>query len=77
MTPAREHLHESEMGYWTHLKHSWKQSNRLLGTALKSYVHGVLPWFFAGDGPRAVYTIYKEIRQMRHIRKTFDDIDNA
>ena len=72
MKSAQEHLADSQMGYWTHLAHSFKQSNRLVGIAIKSYIHGVLPWFFASEGPVGVYKIYREIRQMRHIRKILD-----
>jgi hypothetical protein len=72
MTPAREHLQNSQMSYWAHLAHSFRQSNRLVAIAVKSYVHGVLPWFFASEGPVGVFKIYREIRQQRHIRKILD-----
>jgi hypothetical protein len=72
MTPAKQHLQDSNMGYWTHLAHSFRQSNRLVTIAVKSYVHGVFPWFFASEGPVGVFKIYKEIRQQRHIRKILD-----
>jgi hypothetical protein len=73
MNQAQQHLKESEMSYWAHLGHSIKQSNRLIVIALKSYVHGVLPWFFASDGPLGVYQIYREIRRMHHVQKLFKD----
>jgi len=72
MKSAQEHLQQSEMGYWTHLVHSFRQSNRLIVIAVKSYVHGVFPWFYASEGPVGVFKIYKEIRQQRHIRKILD-----
>jgi len=73
MKSAQEHLQDSQMGYWTHLAHSFKQSNRLISIAVKSYIHGVLPWFFASEGPVGVYKIYREIRQLRHIKKILDN----
>jgi hypothetical protein len=73
MNKAQQHLKESEMSYWTHLGHSVKQSNRLIVIALKSYVHGVLPWLFAADGPLGVYGIYREIRRMHHVQRIFKD----
>ena len=73
MKSAREHLNDSQMGYWTHLIHSFKQSNRLVAIAVKSYIHGVFPWVFANRGPVGVYKIYREIRNMRHIRKILND----
>jgi hypothetical protein len=71
MNQVRKHLEESDMSYWAHLRHSVKQSNRLIVIALKSYVHGVLPWFFASDGPLGVYRIYREIRRMHHVQRLF------
>ena len=73
MKSAQEHLQNSQMGYWAHLAHSFKQSNRLISIAVKSYIHGILPWFFANQGPVGVFKIYREIRNMRHIRKILDD----
>lgn len=72
MKSAREHLQDSQMGYWTHLTHSFKQSNRLVAIAVKSYIHGIFPQFFANRGPVGVFKIYREIRNMRHIRKILD-----
>jgi len=71
MNKAQQHLKESEMSYWEHLGHSARQSNRLIGIALKSYVHGVLPWFYTSDGPLGIYRIYQEIRRMHHVQQIF------
>jgi hypothetical protein len=73
MKSAQEHLQDSDMGYWAHLAHSFKQSNRLVVIAVKSYIHGIFPWVFANRGPVGVYKIYREIRNMRHIRKILDN----
>lgn len=73
MSKVKQHLEESEMSYWEHLGHSVKQSNRLIVIALKSYVHGVLPWLYASDGPLGVYGIYREIRRMHHVQRLFKD----
>ena len=75
MISATKHLQDSQMGYWAHMAHSFKQSNRLIAIAVKSYIHGVFPWFFASGGPLGIYKIYKEIRQVRHIRKIFKNYD--
>ena len=72
MKSAKQHLQDSQMGYWTHLAHSFRQSNRLIAIAVKSYIHGILPWFFANRGPVGVFKIYREIRNQRHIRKILD-----
>jgi hypothetical protein len=69
MKSAKQHLQDSNMGYWAHLAHSFRQSNRLVTIAVKSYIHGVFPWFYASEGPVGVFKIYREIRQQRHIRK--------
>jgi hypothetical protein len=70
-----QHLDEVEQTYWQHLVHSFKQSNALIIIALKSYVHGVFPMFFAGDGPIGIYKIYKEIRRMHHVLRLFKEYD--
>lgn len=72
-----QHLTEIEQGYWQHLFHSFKQSNRLIAVALKSYIHGVLPWFFSGDGPREIYSMYKELRSMHHAIRIFKEQDQS
>jgi hypothetical protein len=77
MKKIRDHLEESGMSYWKHLGHSIKQSNRLIVISIKSYIHGLFPWLFPGDGPLGVYRIYKEIKRMHHVQKMFkkDDTD--
>jgi hypothetical protein len=79
MSKTREHLKESNMNYWVHLCHSVKQSNRLIVIAVKSYIHGVLPWLYASDGPLGIYRIYKEIKRLHHTQKMFknDDITDS
>jgi len=75
MKSAKEHFEESGMGYWAHLGHSIKQSNRLIVLAVKSYIHGVLPWFFASSGPVGIYRIYKEIKHLHHVQRIFKNED--
>lgn len=66
------HLIESRMSYTKHLAHSVKQSCRLIVIAIKSLIHGVFPGIFINSGPLGVYRIYKEVRQMEHIRKALE-----
>lgn len=75
MKKMREHLHESGMTYGQHLAHSVHQSWSLIIIAVKSIIHGVLPWFFASAGPLGVYRIYKEIRRLDHVQKLFKSHD--
>ena len=37
--------------------------------ALKSVVHGVLPWIWINSGPLGVANIYREIRRLHHVQK--------
>lgn len=67
----KDHLAESNMSYSAHLAHSVKQSNRLIIIAVKSYIHGLLPWIFVNAGPLGIYKIYKEIKRIHHIQKLF------
>jgi len=66
---SREHLDETEWTYWQHLRHSVMQSNRLVATAVKSYIHGVFPMWFKADGPKTVFRMYHQIKRIRHIEK--------
>lgn len=66
---SKEHLRETEWSYWYHLSHSVKQSNRLIVTALKSYIHGIFPCWFKSDGPKTVIRMYHEIKRIHHIHK--------
>jgi len=66
---SKDHLKETEWSYWFHLRHSFKQSNRLIATAIKSYIHGIIPALYKSDGPLFIYKTYKEIRKIHHIQK--------
>jgi hypothetical protein len=66
---AKDHLKETEWSYCYHLIHSFKQSNRLVITAIKSYIHGIFPWLYKNDGPITIFKIYREIKRIRHIKK--------
>ena len=68
---AVNHLTDTNWSYLQHLRHSIRQSNRLVILALKSYIHGIFPCFFISDGPKGIYAIYKEIKKIRHIQKIF------
>jgi hypothetical protein len=72
---AKDHLSETKWTYWQHLRHSIKQSNRLIVIAVKSYIHGVFPWAYKTDGPLSVYKIYKEIRNLHHVQRMFSEHD--
>jgi len=63
---SKEHLKDTGWGYWKHLRHSFMQSNRLIITALKSYIHGIFPSIFVADGPKMIVKIYKEIKRLKH-----------
>ena len=66
---VKEHLDEAEKTYWAHLKHAFRQSNRLIVAAIKSYIHGIFPNLYTADGPITVIKINREIRRIRHIQK--------
>ena len=68
---SKEHLEETNWSYWQHLRHSIKQSNRLITLAIKSYLHGLMPWIFPSSGPVGIYRIYKEIKKLHHVQKIF------
>lgn len=71
---SKEHLKETKWSYWKHLRHSFKQSNRLVLVAFKSYIHGIVPAWYKSDGPIAIYKMYREISKIHHVQKVFKNI---
>jgi len=65
----KEHLKETEWSYWKHLSHSIQQSNKLIGCAVKSYIHGIFPCWFKADGPITVAKMYHQINKIHHVHK--------
>ena len=67
---SRYHL-EVETGwtYWYHLRHSIKNSIKLIKISFKSVVHGLLPFMWKSDAPKEVITLYHEIMKIQHIQK--------
>lgn len=63
---SKRHLNDTGWGYWKHLRHAFKQSNRLIIAALKSYVHGILPSVWIADGPKTIVKIYREVKRLKH-----------
>ena len=69
LNQIKEHLKESEKTYWDHLRHAFRQSNRMIVGAIKSYIHGVFPNVYKAAGPLTIFKIYREIRKIRHIKE--------
>lgn len=72
---SKQHLKETEWSYWKHLRHSIKQSNRLIVLAVKSYIHGIVPAWYKSDGPVTIYKMYKEISKIHHVQKIFKSLN--
>ncbi len=67
---GKHHLKvETGWGYWYHLWHSLKNSGALIVIALKSVVHGLLPWVWKADAPKGVIKMYHQIMRIEHIKK--------
>ncbi len=65
----KEHLEETEWGYWKHLTHSVHQSNKLIACAIKSYIHGIFPCWYKADGPITIFKMYHQIKRIHHVAK--------
>jgi len=63
---SKKHLNDTGWSYWKHLRHSFMQSNRLITTAFKSYIHGIIPSIWIADGPKMIVKIYKEVKRLKH-----------
>ena len=66
---SKNHLKDSNMGYFYHLWHSFYQGSRLIAVGLKSYVHGIFPFVYKYDGPKFVIKLFKELRNVAHMKK--------
>lgn len=77
LTKLKAHLTESEMTYLGHLRHSIHQSNRLIIAALKSYIHGFIPFLYKSDAPKTVVRIYNDIKKIKHLRIKLIDNENV
>jgi hypothetical protein len=72
---SKKHLADTGWSYSKHLRHSFKQSNRLIVTALKSYIHGIFPAVYVSDGPKMIVKIYREIKRLTHHNDLFKTKD--
>lgn len=63
---SKNHLKATGWSYSYHMKHSIKQSNRLIIIAIKSYIHAFIPSVFINDGPKMIVKIYREIKRLAH-----------
>ncbi|MBI33470.1 MAG: hypothetical protein CMD98_06360 [Gammaproteobacteria bacterium] len=70
---SKEHLEETGMGYWGHLRHAFKQSNLLIGVAVRSYLHGIFPNIWISYGPKKIIKVYRHIKRFKHHRHLFKD----
>lgn len=71
---SKEHLKETQWSYWKHLCHSFKQSNKLISVAFKSYIHGIVPAWYKSDGPVTIIKMYHQIMKIQHIWKMNRDM---
>jgi hypothetical protein len=69
MISAKQHLEDSEMTYWAHLRHSLANSGRLAWLALASLVHAFIPQVWPQTAAQGVIRIYNRMRQYRHLRR--------
>jgi len=74
MTPAQQHLRDSDMTYWYHLRHSLGNSLTLAKLALTSFVHAFLPQVWPQHSARGVIRIYNRMRRYSHLRRLQNDL---
>ena len=66
---AKQHLHQSRMGYWQHLRHSLYNAMRLQWIVIDSIIHALFPFVFKTSAARGVVKIYLEMKAHAHLRK--------
>lgn len=65
----KNHLKNSNMGYFYHMSHASLYGFRLIWAGVKSIIHGIFPVVWKYDGPRTIIKIYSELRKQKHIRE--------
>jgi hypothetical protein len=68
---SKEHLRDTGWSYHQHLIHSFKQGNKLVVIAFKSYVHGIIPSVWISDGPVSIMKMYRQIKKLQHHYRLF------
>lgn len=69
MLDFKPHLDDSNMSYWYHFKHSFKNGLTLLKLAMSSFIHAIFPNILPQHAARGVISIYNNIRHYKHLRK--------
>lgn len=69
MQTTKQHLKQSQMNYWYHLKHSMANGFRLQWLAISSFVHAIFPMIGPQHAARGVIKIYNNMRRYRHLRE--------
>lgn len=77
MTPARQHLRDSDMTYWYHLRHSLGNAAELALLSLTSLVHAFLPQVWAQHSARGVIRIYNRMRRFAHLRRLQNELRDS
>lgn len=71
-----DHLANSKMTYWYHLKHSGGYGLRLIWLGVTSIYHAVFPGHLRMYSARGVVKIYREMKNHAHLRRLIEDPDN-
>jgi len=74
---AQQHLAQSRMGYWKHLKHSLYNAMRLQWIVIDSIIHALFPFVFKTSAARGVVRIYLEMKEHAHLRKMINEEEQA
>ena len=77
MINAKQHLSNSGMTYWYHLRHSMGNAFHLLSLAISSFVHAIFPQIAPEHAARGVISIYRGMRRYSHLRRLQEQSENS
>jgi hypothetical protein len=74
-TQKLDHLADHHLTYWQHWLHSWGLAVRLGKLSLKSVWHCFFPNHYADLGPKEIWTIKEEIKDLPNVKEIFAKLD--
>ena len=70
-----DHLKDHHLSYTAHWLHSWKLAVRLGKLSLKSVWHCFFPNHYADLGPKEIWLIKEEIKDLPNVKEIFAQLD--
>jgi hypothetical protein len=71
---SKNHLAGSNMSYWYHFKHSFRNGTLLLWYVITSYIHAIFPWLFKFHAAHGIMRLNQQLIKMPHLKRAYRQI---